>query len=263
MKAVSLSLLASVTIVALSACAPQQPPVVPPPLPPAPFDRDVPFESYAVQVDGQETPGITFGGFEREAMQGDQYTLVVAHRGESPSTGYGLRVDGILTDGQGRYQVHVTLLNPDPELPQSDVLTYPIDSVIIEGYDKNSVFEMVVDATLTGPYEPSEVAFEDFTDDWIEEQLDPEGGVVFYPLVMQTSGVDTALAAYRELCPTTGYGITITRVTKTYDGLITVYVRLRDPAPGSGQDDVITQPLHSIRIRGNSPQWRYTLVIEE
>ena len=262
MRSTLLAALAVVTLLTLAACQVQTPPITQPP-PPIPIDQEVSFENYTVYIENQaEAPGISFDGFEKWAMQGDQYTLVAALRGQSPSTGYAIRIDRILTDGQGRYLVHVTLLDPELGVPQSDVLTYPTDTVLIDGYNKDATFEMVVDATLTGPYDPEEVTFEDFRDDWIEEgQLAPEGGLLFFPLAMQTSGVDTALAAYRTLCPTTGYGITIARVTKTYDGLITVYARLTDPAPGSVQAQVITQPLHAIRIQGNSRDWGYTLVI--
>lgn len=255
-----IAVLAASTLL-LSACQPQTPPPVTP-VTPTPIDREVPFEAYTVIADAADGEGITASGFEKEGMPWDRYTLVAAHRGESPSTGYGIRIERILTDGEGRYRVHVSLLDPEPGTPQSDVLTYPVYTVIMAGFDKNAEFEMVVDNTLQGPFEPVEVAFTDFYKEWLDEgQLRPEGGVLSYPLALHFSGVDTALAAYREVCPTTGYDITIVRITMSYDGLISVYVKLTDPEPGSNQAQVITQPVHAVRIRGYSPEWRYMLTI--
>lgn len=264
MKQVFSLILAVLTALLLTGCQTDSPPVSQPPVSPMPVDQEVCFEIYAAWAETQSTPGITFSGFERQAMSGDQYTLITVHRGECPSTGYALRIDRILTDGEGRYRVHVTLLDPDPELPQSEVLTYPFATVLIEGHNPDASFEMVVDDTLIGPHDVAEVFFLDYTESWIaEEDMLPGGGVLFLPLVAQTSAVDTAIAVYREECPTTGYDIEITRVTLSYDGLITLHVVLTDPEPGSEQAQVITQPRHSIRIEGNNPKWRYTFVIDE
>jgi hypothetical protein len=228
------------------------------------MDKVVAFERYAAYAEPQETRGIVAEGFEKVAMQGDEYTLVGAHRGESPSTGYAIRIEKIMTDGAGNFEVHVTMLDPDPELQQADVLTYPVDSVLIEGYDRDAKFTMVVGETIKGPHPVIEVEFVDYTSDWIEpgSMLD-EFGVLVMPLVAQTSAIDTALAIHRPLCPTTGYDIVITRITMTVDGRITVYARLIDPEPGSIQGQVITQPFHSVRIAGYRSNWEYTYVIQE
>ena len=221
----------------------------------------VAFERYAAHYEPQASPGVTFTSFEQEIMheQEPRFTQLTVHRGESPSTGYGIRINEIFTNGLGYLDVHVSHLNPTPDSQQSDVITYPVDTVIIEGWNPLASFRMVVDDVLTGPFDPEEISFTPYN--YTPESMSDELGIVIQPLVYQTQGVDTAIAAHRAKCPTTGYDIKITRVTMDYEGIVSVYVKLTDPPQGSMQAQVITQPFDAVKIPGYRASWQYKIVV--
>jgi len=227
-----------------------------------PLTINVPFERYPAYYEPQKLPGLTFRSFEQEIMheQDPRYTLLAAHRGESPSTGYGIRIENVLTNGEGYFEVHVIYLDPTPGSMQSDVITYPVDTVILDRWEPLSRFRMVVDDVLQGPIDPDEISFT--PDNYTPEEMPDELGLVIQELAYQTDGIDTAIAAHRAKCPTTGYDIKITRITLDTDGLVSVYVKLTDPPAGSIQAQVITQPFDAVKIRGYRATWQYRIILE-
>lgn len=221
---------------------------------------NVAFERYPAYYEPATARGVVFRPFGKAVMEEPKHTVVIAYRGECPSTGYGIRIDKIVANGEGYFDVHVRHLDPEPGSMQSEVLTYPADTVIIEGTSKDWRFRLVTDGVTKGPHKPESVSFTPYN--YTPESMPDELGVHILPLVAQTDFNDTAISVHREKCPTTGYGVKITRITRDIDGVVTVYVKLTNPPKGSIQAQVITQPVDTVRIAGWRANWTYKVIVE-
>lgn len=225
---------------------------------------DVQYKRVHKHSNAEASAGITVDTYVEHMDDWDS----PAHRGQCPSAGYGIRVTKVLRNSTVLYDVHVRLLNPELGSVQYAVATLPVDQVHIEGWDEGRRFRLVVESEEYGPFAPENVSFTPFElgrstpAEALGHPLRSELGVGILPVIAQTDKVATALIVHRAQCPTSGYSIKVTRITCDLDGLISIYVKLSDPVPGSIQSQVITQPVDVVRIEGFRSQWTYRVIPE-
>lgn len=65
-----------------------------------------------------------------ERIDWRRQVVLLAHRGECPTGGYGVRITGVREDG-GRLRVEILLRDPGPGEFVTMVMTYPADAAVL------------------------------------------------------------------------------------------------------------------------------------
>lgn len=201
---------------------------------------------------------LTTAGVESKLISQSRL-LVVVKRGEQPSAGYDIRLRDVSLAGWGKLVAHVELTDPNPDDMVATVLTYPYVAFYVDAAYYG--YEISLDALNLS----EEIGFR------VVE------GVTLKPSVdLQTPGVvadvgrnliadskeyknEYLLILKRGQCPTSGYGIEVSRIYLE-EGILKVEVVEVDPDPDAFTLQVLTYPYQIIQIDRSWANYRIEIV---